>query len=170
VDEPVPFDPQEDTDVRSVALWAAIVGAIAGLAAAAVPEGADAAPGCAATPLPADEAALTAMINQARTAQGVARVTRDRVLRAAGRRKSMAMAKGAAFAHASGELPWARGRAAGQNIAMATSAGAAFKAMLESPGHRHNLMGRGWGYTGVGAAARCDGMLFVTINFMAPPA
>jgi uncharacterized protein YkwD len=154
--------------MRSVALWAALVCGIAGSAAALVPAGAAAAPACAATLVPSDEAALTAMINLARTAQGVPRVTRDRALRAVGRRKSMAMANGAAFEHEGGALPWADGREAGQNIAMATSAGAAFQAMLDSPGHRRNLMGGAWRHAGVGAALSCDGMLFVTVNLMVP--
>lgn len=148
---------------------AAVLAALAGLVTALAPSGASAAPGCPVTPAAGDESTLTAMINQARRSEGVAKVARDRVLRAAGRRKSMAMANGGAFTHtASGKLPWANGRAAGQNIAMAYSATAAFQAMLTSPGHRQNLLGSGWRYTGVGAALRCDGMLFVTINLMAP--
>ena len=51
---------------------------------------------------------------------------------------------------------------------MASSAGVAFQAMLASPGHRQNLLTPSWRYTGVGVAARCDGMLFFTINLMAP--
>ena len=51
---------------------------------------------------------------------------------------------------------------------MAPSAAAAFRAMLASPGHRQNLLSRAWRYTGVGAAVRCDGMVFFTINLMAP--
>ena len=139
--------------------------------AAALPGAAAGASDCPASLSPADESSLTAMINQTRAAAGVAKVKRDDVLTTVGRRKSMAMAKGAAFAHStSGKLPWADGRAAGQNIAMASSAAAAFEAMLESPGHRANILGRSWRFTGVGAAIRCDGMVFFTINLMAPKA
>lgn len=148
---------------------AVLLAALAGLLTALTPGAASAAPGCPVTPAAADESTLTAMINQTRRSEGVAKVARDAVLRAAGRRKSMAMANGAAFTHAAGgKLPWANGRAAGQNIAMAYSAAAAFQAMLASPAHRQNLLGSDWRYTGVGAALRCDGMLFVTINLMAP--
>jgi uncharacterized protein YkwD len=141
------------------------------LAAAALPGLAAAASGCPASLSPADESSLTAMINQTRAAEGVAKVKTDEVLITAGRRKSMAMAKGAAFTHStSGKLPWAKGRAAGQNIAMAPSAAEAFQAMLESPGHRANILGRAWRLTGIGAAIRCDGMVFFTINLMAPKA
>ena len=148
---------------------AALLAALTGLVAALTPTAASAAPACPVAPAAADELALTAMINQSRRSEGVAQVARDKVLRAAGRRKSMAMAGGGAFAHtAGGRLPWANGRAAGQNIAMADSAAAAFTAMLESPGHRRNMLASDWRYAGVGAALRCDGMLFVTINLMAP--
>jgi uncharacterized protein YkwD len=154
----------------SVGLRAGIVSAAVALAAAA-PGAAGAAPSCPVALSPADESALTAMVNQTRKARGVAKVKKDRELVVAGRRKSIAMAKGGAFSHsAGGKLPWARGRAAGQNIAMASSAAAAFQAMLASPGHRRNLLYRDWRFTGVGAAMRCDGMVFVTINLMAPPA
>lgn len=164
----VPFDPREDTRMRFVALRAGIASAFAAFGLVAITGEAAAAPSCPAAPSPANEVALSAMVNQARAANGVPRVKRDRVLRVAGRRKSMAMARGAAFAHAaSGQLPWANGRAAGQNIAMAPSAGAAFQAMLDSPGHRDNLMSTAWRYGGVGAAVRCDGTLFVTVNLMA---
>ena len=154
--------------MRSVVARAGIVAAIAGLAAAFAPGGAVAAPACRTAVSPGDESALTAMINQARRANGVAKVAGVKVLKVAGRKKSLAMAKGGTFAHASsGKLPWAAGRAAGQNIAMASSAGVAFQAMLASPGHRQNLLARSWRYTGVGVVARCDGMRFFTINLMA---
>ncbi len=155
--------------MRLVAPRAVVVAAVA--LAAALPGAAAGASDCPASLSPADESSLTAMINQTRAAEGVAKVKRDDVLTTVGRRKSMAMARGAAFAHStSGKLPWAKGRAAGQNIAMASSAAAAFEAMLESPGHRANILGRSWRFTGVGAAIRCDGMVFFTINLMAPKA
>lgn len=156
--------------MRSVVRRVGIVAAIAGLASALAPGTGAAAPACPASLAPADEASLAAMINQTRRAQGVAKVKRDDVLFAVGRRKSMAMARGARFAHsASGaSLPWAKGRAAGQNIAMAPTAEAAFQAMLDSPSHRENLLARAWRFAGVGAARDCSGTLFVTINLMAP--
>jgi uncharacterized protein YkwD len=156
--------------MRLVAPRAALAAAAAGLAAAAaLPAAAGAAPACPASLSPADETSLTAMINATRASAGVAKVKKDQVLTTAGRRRSMAMAKGAAFAHStSGKLPWANGRAAGQNIAMAPSPDAAFQAMLESPGHRANMLASAWRFTGVGAAIRCDGMVFFTINLMAP--
>ena len=156
--------------MRLVAPRAALLAAAAGLAVV-LPSAAAAAPECPASLSPGEETTLTAMINRTRAASGLAKVKKDQVLWAAGRRKSMAMANGAAFAHStSGKLPWADGRAAGQNIAMAPSAAAAFQAMLQSPGHRANLLASAWRFTGVGAAMRCDGMVFFTINLMAPEA
>ena len=153
--------------MRSVALRAGIASGLVAIALAS--SEAAAAPACPTALSPADEAALTAMINQTRQVEGVARVKKNPVLRTAGRKKSMAMARGGAFTHSSsGAPPWAEGRAAGQNIAMAPSAADALQAMLDSPDHRQNLLSRAWRYTGVGAAARCDGMVFFTINLMAP--
>src|SRR3954447_1336710 len=156
--------------MRSVALRVVLSAVLAALAALLVPGGASAVSvsGCGAALDPANEAALNAMIAKVRKAQGVAKVTTDPALTNVGRRKSMAMANGAAFAHSTtGKLPWAKGAAAGQNIAMAPSAAAAFQAMLDSPGHRANLLAPGWRFSGVGAAVRCDGMVFFTINLMA---
>jgi uncharacterized protein YkwD len=156
--------------MRSAALRVVIAAALAALAALLLPGGASAAPSCGATLDPGDESALHAMINRVRKSQGVAKVKTTQALTNVGRRKSMAMANGAAFAHStSGKLPWAKGAAAGQNIAMAPSATAAFQAMLNSPGHRANLLAPDWRFSGVGAAVRCDGMVFFTINLMAPP-
>jgi uncharacterized protein YkwD len=156
--------------LRSVALRVAVVSGLAALAVGVASGEAAGAPACAPSVSPDDEAALTAMINQTRAAQRIPKVKSDRVLLSAGRKKSMAMANGGAFAHSAGaSLPWAKGRAAGQNIAMAPTAAGAFQAMLASPGHRRNLLERSWRFTGVGVASRCDGMLFFTINLMAPP-
>lgn len=150
------------------ALRAGVGALIAGLAAAVAPAAAGAAPACdRPAVVPADEAALTAMINQARRAQGMPRVARHAALRKAGRRKSLQMAGGGAFSH-EGAMSWARGRAAGQNLAMAPDARTAFRAMLASPEHRKNLLARAWRFTGVGAARGCDGVVYFTVNLMAP--
>jgi uncharacterized protein YkwD len=155
--------------LRSTPLRVVVAVALAALGAALLPGGAAAAPKCGAGLAPRQEGTLNAMIARVRADQGVAKVAKNRVLTGAGRRKSLAMAKGAKFAHsADGPLPWAKGREAGQNIAMAPSAASAFQAMLESPGHRKNLLSPDWRFSGVGAAVRCYGMVFFTINLMAP--
>ena len=145
-------------------LAAAIVGVCAGL----VPSLGVAAP-CRPVLSPSDEARLTALINRERRAEKIPKVVKQAALRTQGRKKSMAMARGAAFAHSSGSLSWAHGRAGAQNIAMAPSAGEAFQAMLESPAHRANMLSRAYRLTGIGAARDCTGQIFFTVNLMAPP-
>jgi uncharacterized protein YkwD len=141
--------------------------AVAGLAAGLLPTAAGAAPACAPAVVPADEAALTAMIAAQRRGANAPKVVKDVTLLQAGRRKSLAMARGGAFAH-EGSMTWSQGRAGAQNIAMAPTPGVAFRAMLASPPHRRNIMAKEWRFTGVGAARDCSGQVFYTVNFMAP--
>lgn len=153
------------------ALLAGIGAALAGVAAAAAgPAGAAPAPGaaCAPTPARAEEGAMNALIAAQRKAARAPRVTGDALLLRSGRAKSVAMAGGGRFAHA-GALPWARGRAGGQNIAMAPSAALAFQAMLASRHHRANILSRRWRFAAVGAARDCGGQVFFTLNFLGPP-
>jgi uncharacterized protein YkwD len=150
------------------ALRAGIGAALMGLSVTALPGTAVAAPaGCTVTPAQADEVAMNRLIAVQRKAAKAPRVRVKANLRKAGRAKSLAMARGAAFAH-EGVLPWADGRKGGQNIAMASSAEIAFKAMLASPGHRANILARDWRFAGVGAARTCDGQVFFTLNFLGP--
>lgn len=144
-------------------LTAAIVGVCAGL----VPSTGAAA--CTPALSPSDEATLTGLINAERRAEKIPKVVKQAELLKQGRKKSMAMARGAAFAHASGSLNWANGRAGAQNIAMAPSAAEAFQAMLASPAHRANMLSREYRLTGIGAARDCSGQIFFTVNLMAPP-
>lgn len=130
--------------------------------------GAGAAPTCAATLSPADETAMTALINRQRVSQRVKKVASNTGLRKAGRAQSLVMARGGSFTH-SAPMPWAGGRAAAQNIAYAPSTPEAFQAMMASPEHRYNILNAGWRLTGVGVARNCQGMLFFTVNLLAPP-
>jgi len=111
---------------------------------------------------------MTALINGQRVADGVKKVSTNAGLRKAGRAQSLAMARGARFAH-SAPLNWANGRAAAQNIAYAQSTTDAFQAMMASPEHRANLLGTAWRQTGVGVARNCEGTLYFTINLLAAP-
>ena len=144
---------------------AGLTAALAGVCAGLVPSVGAAAP-CTPVLSPSDEAALTGLINAERRAKKVPKVVKKTTLRKQGRKKSMAMARGAAFAH-SGPLRWAHGRAGAQNIAMAPSALEAFQAMLKSPSHRANMLSRRYGLTGIGAARDCAGQIFFTVNLMA---
>lgn len=153
------------------ALRAGAGAAVAALIAAGLPAGASAAKASARCPVavaPAEEAAMTALINSERRATPAPKLRVDKKLLKAGRTKSIAMARGGRFAH-SGGLPWANGRAGGQNIAMAGDAAGAFAAMLGSPGHRSNILSRDWRFLGAAAARSCDGMVFFTLNFLGPP-
>lgn len=111
---------------------------------------------------------MTALINAQRVASGIKKVSTNTGLRKAGRGQSMAMARGARFAHST-PMMWANGRAAAQNIAYAPSTTEAFQAMMASPEHRNNLLGPGWRQTGVGVARNCEGTLYFTINLLAAP-
>ena len=140
--------------------------AVAGVCAGIVPSVGAAAP-CTPVLSPADEAILTSLINAQRRAEKVPKVVKQAELLKQGRKKSMAMARGAAFTHSSGSMRWAKGRAGAQNIAMAPSAAEAFQAMLNSPAHRANMLARACRLTGVGAARDCTGQIFFTVNLMA---
>lgn len=141
---------------------------LAGLAGLLAPSGAVAGPACPDAALaPVPERTLTALINRKRARAGVVPVAKAVPLVRAGRRKSLAMARGAPFAHTA-DLPWAGAAAAGQNLAYAADARRALVAMLRSPAHRRNLLDGDWRRAGVGAARGCDGMLYFTVNLIAP--
>jgi uncharacterized protein YkwD len=116
------------------------------------------------TPAPGAETAIGGMINSARAARGLPRVRMHDAIRAAGRRWSVRMARTGDFRHT--RLEWARGRAGGENISIAPTARGNFVAQMNSPPHRRNLLTRAWRLVGVGAAERCDGALYVTVNLM----
>lgn len=145
---------------------AGLIAALAGVCAGLVPSIGAAAP-CTPVLSPSAEAALTGLINAERRAERIPKVVKKAALRKQGRKKSMAMARGAAFAHSGGALRWAHGRAGAQNIAMAPSAREAFQAMLNSPSHRANMLSRRYRLTGIGAARDCTGQIFFTVNLMA---
>lgn len=153
--------------MRRATLRAGVGAFLVGVAVAALPAGAAAAT-CAPALSPADEKALTALINRQRVAVGVAKAAKNRHLRRAGRAKSLAMAGGARFAHGGG-LPIPPGRAGAQNIAMAPTTRAAFQSMLNSPPHRANMLSATYRFVGIGVARNCHGTLYFTVNLMSPP-
>ncbi|MGD9697254.1 MAG: CAP domain-containing protein [Thermoleophilia bacterium] len=155
--------------MRNGTLRAGAGALIAGVVVALSTGTASAAQDCKPALSPADEAALTTLINKQRSAEGVSKASKDAGLRKAGRTKSLAMAKGARFAHGAG-LPIPPGRAGAQNIAMAPTTVQAFQAMLNSPPHRRNMLSRTYRYLGIGVARSCDGTLYFTVNLMSPPA
>jgi uncharacterized protein YkwD len=152
-----------------LALRAGIAVAACGMAMAALAGSATAAKSCTPTAAAADESGLTVLINQRRAAAGVKVVRRHAAAWRAGRRTSMAMARDGAFAHAPGGMAWAAGRPAGQNLARAASPAQALDQMLASPSHRAILLAAEWRHGGVGAARSCSGVVYFTVNLMAPP-
>ncbi len=146
-------------------LRAGIAVATTGLALGLVPSIAGAASTCRPTLAPAEEAVLAGLINAQRRAEGVPRVVTQGRLLKAGRKKSITMARGGAFAHALRRRS-PTGGAAAQNIAMAPTADLAFAAMLASPAHRANMLAKQYRLTGIGAARACDGQVYFTINLM----
>jgi uncharacterized protein YkwD len=145
-------------------LRAGLTLAVTGLLAAGVPAlGAGA---CKPAVSPADEAVLQGLINAERRAEHVPKIVKRAGLLKEGRKKSMKMARGGAFAHA-GAMAWAQGHRSAQNIAEAPSAIDAFQAMLNSPEHRANMLSKDYRLTGVGAARDCSGQIFFTVNLMA---
>jgi uncharacterized protein YkwD len=155
--------------MRSDVLRATLAAAAgtAAVAVAGVPQAADSAPGCAVVPSPDDEAAVVSMTNATRRSRDRARLRRDDSIGDAARRWSVRMARTGALVHS--ELGWSRGRRAGENIAYAGTARDAYRAMLGSPPHRRNILGRAWRFVGIGVVRRCDGVRYVTMNLMAPP-
>lgn len=133
-----------------------------------IPTAAVAADACRPAASPSSEKALVRMIAADRKSAKVGKVAKDPVLVKAGRKKSLQMARGGKFAHSSGSMAWAQGRAGAQNIAMAPTPALAMQAMLASPPHRANLRDGEWTITGVGAAADCTGQIFFTVNFAGP--
>jgi uncharacterized protein YkwD len=116
---------------------------------------------------PSAERNMLRRINAERRAQGHRPVRHSVRLRALGRHSSIRMARGAAFQH--GSLSWARGAPAGQNLAWAFSVPSAVGAMMNSTGHRRNMLDRRWRSVGIGGARDCRGQIVFTINFSARP-
>ncbi len=150
--------------MRRRALGAATAATLATVLPTSTQATAQAPPGCAVTPAPDAETAIAGMINGARAARDLPRVRMHDAIRAAGRRWSVRMARTGDFRHTG--LEWAGARSAGENISMAPTARANFVAQMNSPPHRRNLLTRAWRLVGVGAAERCDGALYVTVNLM----
>ena len=107
------------------------------------------------------EAALIDEVNRVRAVHGRAPLTLDPALQRAARAHSASMLRSGSFGH--GALAarlrrfGARGPRLGENIAWGTGSTASAQSIvrmwLRSPGHRANLLRRGWRRIGVGAPA-----------------
>jgi uncharacterized protein YkwD len=142
-------------------------------ALAATPGAAGAAPPPWPSVFPRAEAAVRGCANDARRARGLPTLTRNRILDRAARLQARNMARFGFFDHRD---PWGRGAVErirlydrghtirfpiGENIAMGyRTAAAACRGWLASPGHRSNILGRGYNRIGAGVWRSSRGVPF----------
>jgi uncharacterized protein YkwD/uncharacterized membrane protein required for colicin V production len=126
-----------------------------------------------AVPDPDTEAAMLKLLNTERRQRGLKPLRMDDELRQVARSHSKDMLARGYFAH---ESPDGRGpfdrlkaagiqyRAAGENLALAPDVTTAHRGLMESPGHRANILRREFGRVGIGAMrASPYGMMFTQV-------
>ncbi len=123
----------------------------------------------------ADEAHMIQLVNQARNSAGLPSLYAETRLTDFARSYSSEMIQYNFFSHVSpvsGDLKQrinARGisgwKLAGENLAKAPSVDAAFTALMNSPGHRENILRTEFNCIGIGIARGSDG-LYITQEFM----
>jgi len=123
-----------------------------------------------------EERAMLAMINEERAKQGLAAYTYDAALSAIARKKAQDMLTNHYFAHQSptygslSEMLSAFGytyRAAGENIAKYGSVERAHIGLMNSDGHRKNILGRGFTRAGIGIVQDAGGVYYICQLFAA---
>ncbi len=121
----------------------------------------------------AAEERMLVLVNQARAAQGLRPLVMDEAVRAVARRHSADMRDRGYFEHQDpeGQVPADRAQAAGirfrlfgENISMGAEVGAAHEALMNSAGHRANILHPDYGRIGIGIVRRRGGP-YVTQNF-----
>ena len=109
--------------------------------------------------LSAEEAQLLNLINQERTSRGLSPLQTDSELIRVARMKSQDMVDNNYFSHYSPTYGYFSTmlrnegidyRAAGENIATAPSVSSAHQALMNSPGHRDNILRSGYTHVGIG--------------------
>lgn len=113
-----------------------------------------------------EETAVVALVNSTRSMAGLPTLSCDGPMVVAARSHSQDMCAQGYFSHTGrdGSQPWDRMRregvqfrAAGENIALGQrDANQVHTGWMNSPGHRANILGNGWGRIGVGYVA-CNG-------------
>lgn len=128
----------------------------------------------AATDFGAAEAQMLALVNQARTANGLAPFTLDVALSNVARAHSSDMVVRSYFSHTSpdGLSPFDRMtragityRSAAENIAWAGSVAVSHESLMNSPGHRANLLNPGLNRIGIGIVRKDSLHIMVTQVF-----
>jgi uncharacterized protein YkwD len=119
----------------------------------------------------AAERAMLELVNQERTSRGLPPLQPDPTLQAAARGHAVDMWRQGYFAHrgADGRTPAQRMQAAGatfgtagENLALAPNVETAHRGLMESPGHRANILNPGFRRVGIGVAdGGLHGKIFV---------
>ena len=125
--------------------------------------------------LATEEALLLELVNKDRSQAGLKPLKSDFRLVQTARAKSMDMRDQGYFGHISPRLgtPFDQMRAAGisyriagENIAGAPSANAAHRALMQSPGHRANILSRDFTHIGIGMAKGGPYGIYFTQQFI----
>jgi len=114
------------------------------------------------------ESVIRALANRFRASAGLRPLRARAALNRVARRHSLEMARRGSFAHSlrNGRFPWANGRTAAENLALAGTARQTHVVLTQSPPHRATLLGRRYRSFGVGALRTCTGQLLVTETFL----
>ncbi len=124
--------------------------------------------GTAALASPAEEGEFLTLLNQARSAEGLAPLAVHNDLVAGARaHTSLMVARGEIFHSTSAELGgvttgW---QVLGENVGVGPNPSVLHTAFMNSPSHRANVLGD-FNYVGIGAETAPDGKLYVTFMFM----
>ncbi|RDV13990.1 colicin V production protein [Pontibacter diazotrophicus] len=127
-----------------------------------------------ATPRPDLEAQMLELLNEERLENGLPPLQADTALREVARQHSEDMFRRGYFSHHSpeGDTPFDRIReanvrflAAGENLALAPTLTIAHEGLMNSPGHRANILQRRFGRVGIGVLQGGPGRLMITQNF-----
>ncbi|WP_066838587.1 CvpA family protein [Rufibacter ruber] len=126
------------------------------------------------TPDPELEAQMLELINEERAAEGLAPLVADTALRRVARLHSTDMFRRGYFSHYTPEglSPFDRIRehrvpfvVAGENLALAPSLEVAHEGLMNSPGHRANILRKQFGRVGIGVMKGGIHQLMITQNF-----
>jgi len=125
-------------------------------------------------PDPGDEAAMLALVNHERTSRGIPALVMNQQARVEARAYSQTMLLEGYFSHIdnSGHNPFDRMRAAhikfdiaGENLALAPTLALAHQGLMNSPGHRANILNPAYRTVGIGIENAGPYGLMVTQDF-----
>ncbi|AKD04194.1 CvpA family protein [Pontibacter korlensis] len=125
-------------------------------------------------PQPELEAQMLELINEERIANGLKPLKADTALRSVARQHSTDMFRRGYFSHYSPEGTDAGDRirqagipflVSGENLALAPTLSVAHEGLMNSPGHRANILQKRYGRVGIGVMKGRPGQLMITQNF-----